>query len=227
MTAFADMDISSTSAEIRYVLSTQNEDGSWPIFPSANQAQYASTYSTAWNLLGLLHQKNKGLIRKEDANLIDKAITKATGWLLSTRMKGARWKPYPNLSSSNESESISGLVLHALHISVPAQMTVLDKEWIESLPGTLIKPSDRENYYIDMKGKSGLNIDHFVQIKLPWMLIATVDAFSNGDVFERTKALLWLEMNIDQKSVVNSDGIKDNWWRAELLYALRYTLKMV
>lgn len=223
MTAFADMNVSSTPAEIRYVIGTQNKDGSWPIFPSASQTQYASTYSTAWNLLGLLHQKGKGFTDKD----VDQAIARATGWLLSTRMKGARWKPYPNLSASSESESISGLVLHALHLSVPTQMSELDNEWIANLPSPLIKPSDGENYFISMEGTNGLLIDHFVQIKLPWLLIATVDAFPNGDMLDRAKSLLWPENTLNQESVLNADSIKDNWWRSEFLYALKYMLKIV
>jgi hypothetical protein len=227
MTALADMDVPATSEEIRYALDAQNKDGWWPTFYTANQSQYASTYSTAWNLIGLLQQKNKGFISQQDVQAVDNAITKATGWLLSQRTKGARWKPYPNLNSSNESESISGLVLHALHLSAPDQVAALDKEWIASLTDTSIKASDGENYYVVMESTNAPSIDHFVQIKIPWMLIATIDAFPSGDVFERTKALLWLERILSHESVINSDTTKENWWRAELLYALRYALKRI
>ena len=227
MAALADMDVPATSAEVRYALDAQNTDGWRPIFHVANQPQHASTYSTAWVLIGLLRQKSKGFIDKQDIQDVDNALTRATGWLLSQRTKGARWKPYPRLNSSGESESISGLVLHALHLSAPDQMTALDKEWIDSLPVTTIAASDGEKYYVEMEGTNPRAIDHFVQIKLPWMLISTIDAYASGDVFQRAKALHWLERTLNHESVAIADGNENNWWRAELLYALRYALKNI
>lgn len=227
MTTLADMDIPATSAEIRYVLDSQNKNGWWPIFNGVTQTQYASTYSTSWILLGLLGQKSKGFIIEQDAQSVDAAITDASNWLLSVRLKGARWKPYPNLHSSNESESISGLVLHVLHLSVPEQVAALDNEWIGSLPAATVAASDSENYYLDLEVVNTRAIDHFVQIKMPWMVIATVDAFSSGDIFERTKALLWLERVLDHESVALADAREVSWWRAEILYALRYALTKI
>jgi hypothetical protein len=228
MFALAEMGAPATSEEIHYVLEAQTVDGWWPIFEGANQTHNASTYSTAWILIGLLHQRSNGSIDKQYASEVDDAIEKATGWLFSTRAKGARWKPYPRLSSSVESQSISGLVLHALHLAAPDRVSAIDKEWIEHLPITATAASDGENYYVEMEGTVPRAIDHFVQIKVPWMLIATVDAYPSGDLFQRAKALNWMEKVLSHDSVAIADGDeKSYWWRAELLYGLRYLLRNV
>jgi hypothetical protein len=65
----------------------------------------------------------------------------------------------------------------------------------------------------------------FTQIKLPWLLIATADAYANGSLLQRVKALSWIEQVLAQDGVTNSDTEPDNWWRAEVLYALRYVLE--
>jgi len=225
MATLADLGIPATSEEIQYVLDSQNKDGWWPIFHDVTQSQYASTYSTSWVLIGLLQLKTKSLIATPDINRVNFAITKATSWLLSERLKGPRWKPYPRLSSSEISESISGLALHALHMSIPNQVIELDNEWVANLPLLPISASDGEKYYVDLEGNNSHELDHFEQLRLPWLLIATADAFSGVDLFQKTKALLWLENVLNHESIGLADADERSWWRAELLYALRYTLK--
>ena len=225
MAAFADAGVPVTSEELRYALDAQDQDGWWPTFHIMKYPNYASTYSTAWILIGLLRQKEKGFINKRDTVTVDNAIARATGWLLSARGKGARWKSYPKLNVNTESESISGLVLHALHLSVPGQVASIDREWLESLPFKAVGASDGENYYIDMKSKDFEAIDHFVQLKAPWMMIATVDAYASGTTFQRAKALRWLEATLGHESYSVADADEKNWWRAELLYGMRYVLK--
>jgi S-adenosylmethionine/arginine decarboxylase-like enzyme len=66
--------------------------------------------------------------------------------------------------------------------------------------------------------------DHFEQITMPWLIVATVDAFTSGDTFERAKALKWLERTLDDDSISASD-VHNNWWRAEILYSLNYSIK--
>jgi hypothetical protein len=59
------------------------------------------------------------------------------------------------------------------------------------------------------------------------VLVATADAYEAGDVWTRGKALRWMEANIADKSVSTADASDMNWWRAELLYALKRTLQHV
>ena len=223
--AFADAGVAATNEELKYILDAQDQDRWWPTFHIMKYSNYASTYSTAWILIGLLRQKEKGYINKREATAVDSAIARATGWLLSVRGKGARWKPYPRLNVNIESESISGLVLHALHLSAPHQVASIDREWLESLPFKAVGAADGENYYVDMKTENSQAIDHFVQLKAPWMMIATVDAYESGTTFQRAKALRWLETTLSHDSYSVADADEKNWWRAELLYGMRYVLK--
>jgi hypothetical protein len=224
LAAFADLDIPASSAELLYLLDRQDAHGWWPTFNIVTDSQFASTYSTAWILIGLLQQKRKHLIAPQYVQRVDDAITRGTGWLLAQRTKGARWKPYPNSNAASESESISGLALHALHLAVPDQVTGIDQQWLEQLPANVNAASDGENYYIEMEGSGSSAIDTFVQIKVPWMMVATVDAFENGSVLQRARALNWLERTLRTDSLQNADANAKNWWRAELLYALRHLL---
>ena len=65
-------------------------------------------------------------------------------------------------------------------------------------------------------------IDHFQQITLPWMLIATVDAYSSGGIFQKARARDWIDAALSEHSVLTADANTNNWWRAEFLYALKY-----
>ena len=77
---------------------------------------------------------------------------------------------------------------------------------------------------MEMNLAGSMAIDHFVQLKLPWMLTATIDAYRSGDAVERARALRWIESTVAGKSVEQADSDANNWWRAELLYSLAYLL---
>jgi hypothetical protein len=224
MMALATLDTPATEDELQFALSSQSDDGSWHTFNVADAAQQGSTYSTAWLLIGLSEQKRKDFIPGADAQAVDGAVTRAVGWLLSHRSGGARWKTYPELTGSEESESISGLALHALHLASPKRAATLDSDWIGTLPERLIPAPEGENNYIVLAGANARAIDHFVQFKLPWMLIATVDAYPQGDLLHRVRAMEWLEKSLNQPSVVGADAESTDWWRAEFLYSLHYIL---
>jgi hypothetical protein len=213
--------------EIEFLLKEQDTSGWWPTFSAANPPQSASTYTTAWVLIGLQEQRMRGLISEQQLPAIDIAIQTGTTWLLSNREPNARWKPYPYMTTSAVSESISGLAMHALHATTPENMAVIDREWLDNLPRRPISVSEHENSYVLVSTKAGVSIDHFVQIKLPWLLVATVDAFPNGDVIQRARATGWLETQLNQADVLAADTVAQNWWRAEVLYSLFRTLRAV
>jgi hypothetical protein len=227
MAALAELGVPVSQEEIDYVLSKQDQrEGWWSTFSDSSQYQYASAYTTAWIIIGLAEQRRRELLGAEDTKRATSAIAQAANWLLQHRGRNnARWKPYPNLASASESESISGLVVHALHISGAVPTNEVDKEWLDNLPEKRIAASDVENNYLELKGPTRVLLDHFVQIKLPWVLIATGDAYESGDVWEKGKALRWIETNISDKGVTSADANENNWWRAELLYALKSTLQ--
>jgi hypothetical protein len=213
-----------TKEEVRFLLDEQHQDGWWSTFPVNHESQYASSYGTAWALLGLNGQFTKGFVDVNDARLISAAIQKASAWLLAQREQRSRWKDYPLLRSGRASESISGAVLHALHQTVPKKLLQIDSEWLDNLPTVAISTDDADPY-IYFETKDGYANDDFVQIRLPWLLIGTADAYRNGSIIQRAKALAWLEEALEQRSVVTADTTPDNWWRAELLYSLRYVLE--
>jgi hypothetical protein len=226
MAAFAAMGVPASTGELQYALRSQHLDGSWSTFDFVDSDQYSSTYTTAWLLIGLLGQSTNGFVDEAHAPKVRSAVMRAAGWLLSHRLGGARWKAYPNMTTSAPSESVSGLALHALHLAVPSQMVEIDKEWLNALPDYGIPAEQGENFYVELLGGAGVRgIDHFVQLKVPWMLIATVDAFHDGNILERSEALYWIERTLSDKSVHSADADQNNWWRAELLYSLGYLLK--
>jgi len=215
--------VAATPSELSFLLDSQNEDGSWSSVPERGLTKYAPSYSTGWILIGLQEQLNEGLIASEqDKTAVDSSIKRAVAWLLSARREGARWRPYPNLMSSSDSASISGLVLHALHGSAPDLLVQLDIEWLDNLPDDAVPASLGENSYVEIARSGGIQIDHFVQLTVPWMMIATIDAFDSGTLMQRVKALSWLEKTMNQESVRNADAEQSNWWRAELLHSITY-----
>jgi hypothetical protein len=213
-----------TGEEIRFLLDEQH-DGWWSVFPVAHESQYASSYGTAWALLGLHAQFTKGINDANDARRVSAAIQRGAAWLLAHREDGARWKDYPLVPSGRVSQSISGVVLHALHQVVPQQLQQLDREWLENLPQDTVSASDADHPYFWFMTKDGYANDDFVQIRLPWLLIGTADAYRNGSIIQRSKTLAWLEKALEQRSVMTADTNPENWWRAELLYALRHILE--
>jgi hypothetical protein len=222
VSAFSHAGIAAAPGELAYILDMQSGDGWWPTFEAANSEQFASTYSTAWLMLGLISQREQGLIRKTDLERVNRAIEKANSWLMSQRKNGSKWPAYPNLKKNTDSQSISGLTLHALYRAAPGQAASLADDWITHLPEKPPAAGDGEMYYVEMYDASPPAFDHFVQIKLPWMLIASVDAYQSASLLQKMVLLNWIEESVGQESVIKADTTDQNWWRSELLYALKY-----
>jgi hypothetical protein len=224
--AMAAVDVPVQSDELNFILKTQSPDGWWAMFPvHSEQGEYASSYSTSWNIFGLQAQIDKGLLPNESRAAVSDAIRRGAAWLLSVRGDGSRWRSYPNAPGSKISEAISGLVIHALHHTVPEQTGEIERDWLTNLPATWTKIEDTDPVYVEIfsDGKM-VGIDQFVQIRLPWMLVATIDSYPSGNVFSRTGALFWLDKALSQKSIANADVGLANWWRAEFLLSLGHIL---
>jgi hypothetical protein len=224
--ALADMGEPAKEDVLDKLLSEQHNEGWWSTFPANTDTQYASTYATAWALLGLASQIKNGCISEPKNAAVEEALTRGSQWLMSVG-SDARWSNYPYLTNESEvSESISGLVLHVLNETIGDVSTVreLNQQWLEALPERVFSVKDSENYYVEMKTPSAMAVDHFEQLKMPWMLVATVDAFHSGSITQRAKALRWLEHTLNEKSVSSSIARRD-WWRAEVLYSLDYAIE--
>jgi hypothetical protein len=228
MAALAEKKAPGTEAELSFLLRQQNSSGSWSSMPDLGPGPYESVYTTSWAVIGLIKQLGAGLV--SDTMLAAQArrsVQRGAVWLLSKRGVNARWKPYPNLLSSSISGSISGLALHTLHLAAPEQAADVDQAWLDNLPASAVPASLGENYYVEIKQSATRQVDHFVQLTMPWMLIATVDAYPNGNLLQKARALSWIERTIAHESVKNADAEQENWWRGELLIALNYLVRHV
>jgi hypothetical protein len=196
------------------------------MFPvNAEQNEYASSYATGWNILGLQAQMERGMISSESRPAVSNAIARGAAWLLSVRGEGSRWPSYPNARDSKKSEAISGLVVHALHHTVPGQTGELEREWLANLPANWTTIEDTDPVYVEIfSGGKLVGIDQFIQIRLPWMLVATIDSYPSGNVFSRSAALFWLDKVLSQKGIARADVGLANWWRAEFLFSLGHML---
>jgi hypothetical protein len=221
--ALAELNFAATEAEVRFFLKEQARDGWWSVFPVTADEANASTFGTAWALIGLKTQLRKKLIPQTMEEEVSNAIAKGSNWLIMHQGSGSRWKDYPLREQGEYSDSISGLVMHTLHLTVPDSITQIEKEWLANLPPNAPIAGAKDQNFVWISPRAGaFHKDDFTQIRLPWMLIATADAYGAGNYFERTRALLWMEQALSQESVIHADMQPDNWWRAELLLALHY-----
>jgi hypothetical protein len=226
LTALASKHQAASEGELAFLLRQQNPDGSWTSIPAQGLIEYASVFATSWSIIGLHEQLTAGLITDEAvAKKMSDAIQRGAEWLAQKRQSNARWKAYPNLQSNSESDSLSGLAVHALHITRPDLIGEIYEDWLDNLPQSPVPASLGENTYVEIKRVGTVQIDHFVQLKMPWMLIATVDAYGNGSIFQKVRALTWIERTLSHESIKNADTEPKNWWRAELLIALNYVLQ--
>jgi hypothetical protein len=231
--ALAEIGEPGTHDELRFLLNQQDHDGWWPVFVEVNgDPGFASTYVTAWAIIGLGGQLSRGFVNNEDKSSVAAAIQKGANWLHRESGSQSRWKDYPQHIEGQVSDSISGVVLHALHQSLHAlhqpeteQLQQVDVEWLDNLPPSVsIDDKYQPNFWMYPKGREA-QADVFVQITLPWFLIATADAYANESLSQQIKTLAWIERVLDNDSVMKSDTRPENWWRAELLYAFSYLLK--
>jgi hypothetical protein len=63
---------------------------------------------------------------------------------------------------------------------------------------------------------------------LPWMIIATIDAYQDMNVHQKVKALTWIEKATDKIDPSNKELRKSdwNWLASELLIALKYEVNV-
>jgi hypothetical protein len=100
----------------------------------------------------------------------------------------------------------------------------LDRAWVKTLPQSIPAASDYDqslNATIEI-GPGRTDKDKVRLFKLPWMIIASVDAYPNLFDEERALAFDWVDAYLSERSeldqAVSTDG---NWIAAELLMALR------
>jgi len=223
LSALAALNVRADSAA-RFLVREQNRDGWWSLFPVADNPRYASVYGTSWAILGLSAQLRHGLIVGNDSAASAEAIHRGAVWLLNHRdPNSARWRSYPLTDNRAISESLSGLALHTLYQVIPDASAGLTRQWLEGLPREIpsVDAADPAALY-DIDTRSGLQNDHFVQIRLPWLLIATADAYPRASPDLRVSAIGWIERALREAGLRDAEIRQEDWWRAELLMALRH-----
>jgi hypothetical protein len=215
-----------------FLLSNQLENGAWSMIgmdrydlstENFSSFKFGSTYATCHALLGL------NLIRQvNDDYEIQNAIDKGISWLKSNNDR-VRWKDYPN---NNEeavitSKSISGLALHTLNV-LGAASPEMNQLWLTNLDysdldNPLIYKEQSDVFYRFISADHLRTVHHDAtrHFVLPWLIVATVDAYNDGTLEQKAKANLWLSKAVDKTDIIELRK-SFPFTKAELLIAFRY-----
>jgi hypothetical protein len=241
--ALALYDEPAQAKEIAQLLKRQSKEGWWSMFPLANldeerSGASASTSATAWTAFALHTQLEHKLIQNADRPKVEDSIGRAVKWLKKIALSGqARWKEYPpenGFEKDTDYMAVSALVIYVLRAI--EKESNFDVKWLEALPMVAPNPKDTEvaKGYV-MGVDAGDFVIKFVldstrHYRYPWMLQTTVDAYAQGTVWQRARAVVWLEQTLSRK-LTSADfetgtGYED-WRMAETLFALRHVLAVV
>jgi hypothetical protein len=223
--ALSYFDVPLTDEQVEFFLEMQSPDGWWPMFPATSAAHNASTFSTVWTAYALHEHLRREHISDTYKEHVRDAIDNAVVWLWNTRLEGrVRWSDYHRSNDdSAELMSMSAIVLHVLHqIDRHGYVRELERAWLRDLPHEPPEPPAEEMSNVRVRLHSGaFRHDKVRYYAYPWMLIATVDSYSHGSIWERAKVLRWLERAAKQ-DVLASNIVNRYWVAAEVLIALRY-----
>jgi hypothetical protein len=226
MAAFAEVREPLAPAELDYVLNHQN-GGWWPMFPESGAAKYPSTYTTAWMAFGLYKQRTAGLVSADKAPAVDRAIRRAAMWLMRSR-EGARWKAHHGIADTDSGEALAGFVLYVLHQVGTKDLADVDRAWLDSIPDNELGPTSRDDRTVILPySRHDSGIDAVSEVRLPWILLGTANAYSSGTVAQKARALKWFEKVLRDPSVRNADTQGFDWVRAELLIGITETGKLI
>ena len=131
--ALAELKSPAVESQVRFILKEQKRDGWWAVFQATDDQANASTFGTAWALIGLQTQLQNKLIPQTMEEEVSNAIGKGSSWLIRHQGSGTRWKDYPFQEKGANSDSLSGLVMHALQLTAPDTIKQLKREWLNSI----------------------------------------------------------------------------------------------
>lgn len=222
--ALAHYDQPAEREEIALLLGRQQPEGWWSMFPATPEGKNASTSATAYTVLALHKQLERKLISVEQEPKVREAVRKATGWLVNRAVPGeARWTEYPPDATFEREEeflAVSALVVHVAQTVDGSQQ--FDAPWLNDLPAAVPAPGQNETSkaYV-FRTKSQITLDDVRHYRYPWMLRATVDCYAAGNIWQRVRALLWIEEAL-KRAPTPDDLRKEIWTSAEILFSLRH-----
>ena len=231
--ALARMQVKPAPEEIEFLLDNQHRSGWWQFYHSSDapssvtveDPRNASTYATAFCLLALQELLERRLFPESQEQQMRDAIARGRNWLLSNTIPGepGRWKDYPNGEDGLISVGISGIALHTVHRTPGPAPSANDSDWMAQLPAILPQAND-----VSISGqpvqitKNDSTRDATHMFAIPWLMVGTRGAYSQGTLAQRAQALrLFSEVPLQQ------DGIRAEvqgkpWAAAEFLIGLRY-----
>jgi hypothetical protein len=226
LTALADTGTPLGNRGLACILDSQNQEGWWPLFWPATRDRFnASTDATAWSILALDSQLRHDTIPKEKVQRATQALQNGRSWLEETRIQGkARWYDYPFSPEQIESVSASGLVLHVLHQTGAGPSKELDGIWLDSLPDHVFFADQNEvsSHATALLPEGTFHRDATRQYVLPWLLVATVDAYPASSSRQRVKALRLVRGCLTTLEESERRVLQFPWAAAEFEIALRY-----
>jgi hypothetical protein len=226
-------------AELNVLLIQQNEAGWWPPFStdwstspkarySSTQETNASTYTTALLVIALHHLLIHGGLDEtpELKKRVSSAINTAAAWLLAVKSPNQlSWPDYPySHGLSRQALGLSGVILHALHL-VGLETTDLDRAWLDQLPDSDMTADSYEtnSHAILLTPDGDWATEAIRHLRLPWAIVATVDSYPHGTLFQKTKALAWMAKLLPRvKMELREIPLTSSFEIAELTIALRY-----
>jgi AAA ATPase domain len=221
--SLARYDQAATPEEIAPVLSAQRTAGWWSVFPATEDDKNASTSATAWTILALHSQLEKGLIVAAQGEQVREAIRKGAAWLTRRATPGrARWTEYPTVDfaeGGGEYLAVSAFAIHVLR-TVSAN-TQFDGLWLETLPRDVPPPGHSEiSKAAVLLGGPQFTLDESRHYQFPWMLVTTVETYRNGTTSQKARALVWVEEAL--RRPLTAEEIRWEHIMAEVLIALRH-----
>jgi hypothetical protein len=222
--AFARMNVSPQEQQIEFVLRNQRPLGSWPNWPALGAPENASTYATAVSAWALEELSQRELIPAQQKNAARQRIGKARDWLLNNTVMGkaGRWKDYPHGMYGVESIGVSGFALHVLHRTPGPAPAANDRSWMANLPSELpnLTEASSSGSPVGTQDNGVLN-DHTHHYALPWLVIGTADAYSQGTFPQRAQAARLFYKVGQQRETIARDLKEMPWLAAEMLLSLR------
>ncbi|OQP40684.1 hypothetical protein A4H97_13755 [Niastella yeongjuensis] len=209
------------------LMSYQLEDGSWSMVPiEKNLTKYGSTYATC-HVLRALHNNLPNISDVTYRRKVEQSINAGAEWLLKNRFgtTPALWNDYPKVKNYESllCKSLSGLAIHTLNI-IRYATPELNRNWLSNLKKsedtTDIGYRERSGMLYQTSASRVYYGDFTRHLLIPWIIIATVDAYKDGNFEQQVAANMHLNKILER---LNKETIADYpyFTKAEILIALR------
>ena len=209
---------SPSNEQLNFILKYQSPKGFWSTYPSEASEIFtnAHTYHTALVILGLAELLKKNLINQDYKEKVVSAINRAVLWLLKIRNEEngkIQWSDCPHQAKEFQTQSngLDGVIIHTLHFvsklngiqpieNLNSELRKIDKIWLENFNYWEIPPLTVEKeckciharHRVETDNLFVTNEDDTKQTSIPWAIIASVDTYPNGTLWQKAVIQRWL-----------------------------------